>query len=92
MHTHTYGYTEGTTHTHIHTRTHTRTHTRAPQVYQNWIHAHALDESAINYDGISIVRLVALLRLGASDNPDIASFPLGPSDLGSGEFKAFLYE
>ena len=26
----------------------------AEQVYQNWIHAHALDESAINYDGISI--------------------------------------
>ena len=64
----------------------------AEQVYTNWMHAHALDESAINYDGISIVRLVALLRLGASNNVDVASFPEGPSDLKSNKFKAFLYE
>ena len=64
----------------------------AEMVYENWMHAHALDESAINYDGISIVRLVALLRLGSSDDPNVASFPLGPSDLHSVKFKAFLYE
>jgi hypothetical protein len=65
---------------------------QAEMVYQNWMHAHSLDESAINYDGISIVRLVALLRLGASDNPAIASMPDGPADLQSDKFKAFLIE
>ena len=48
--------------------------------------------SAINYEGISIVRLVALLLLGPSDQPNVASFPLGPADLKSDKFKAFLYE
>ena len=65
---------------------------QAEMVYENWMHGHSLDESAINYDGISIVRLVALLRLGASDNPDIASMPDGPADLKSDKFKAFLTE
>ena len=65
---------------------------QAEMVYQNWMHAHSLDESAINYDGISVVRLVALLRLGASNNPDIASMADGPADLGSEKFKAFLIE
>ena len=61
-------------------------------VYENWMHGHSLDESAINYDGISIVRLVALLRLGASANPSIASMPDGPADLKSDKFKGFLTE
>lgn len=65
---------------------------QAEMVYQNWMHAHSLDETAINYDGISIVRLVALLRLGASNNTDIASMPDGPADLKSDNFKAFLIE
>ena len=65
---------------------------QAEMVYQNWMHGHSLDESAINYDGISIVRLIAFLRLGASDNPSIASMPDGPADLKSDKFKAFLKE
>ncbi len=65
---------------------------QAEMVYENWMHGHSLDESAINYDGISIVRLVALLRLGASDNPSIASMPGGPADLKSEKFKGFLTE
>ena len=65
---------------------------QAEMVYQNWMHAHSLDETAINYDGISIVRLVALLRLGASGNPEVASMPDGPADLKSDKFKAFLKE
>ena len=32
--------------------------------------------------GISIVRLIALLRLGASDDPDVASMPDGPTSRG----------
>ena len=65
---------------------------QSEQVYQNWMHSHALDESAINYDGISIVRLVALLRLGAANDTNVASFPEGPADLESDEFKASVLQ
>jgi hypothetical protein len=39
---------------------------QAEQVYQNWMHAHSLDESAINYDGPG--------RLGAVKRPQ--RFPM----------------
>lgn len=52
------------------------------QMLQNWLHGHALDESAINYDGISIVRLVKFLEL----------MPGGLDDLHSDAFKSFVIE
>ena len=54
----------------------------SPQLLANWLHGHALDESAINYDGISLVRLVKFLEL----------MPGGPEDMGSDAFKQFVYE
>lgn len=49
------------------------------QILQNWLHGHALDEYAIGYDAISVVRLIATLDL----------MPGGAADLGSDAWKAF---
>ena len=48
----------------------------------NWLHAHALDENAINYDAISISQLLVLLQI----------MPGGLEDLRSEQFKRFAFE